>query len=55
MFSLPSYVENLRRETRKLRIYSQQLERSITTQKKNNQIIEEEKTIIQRKNRDLEK
>lgn len=55
MFSLPSYVENLRRETRKLRIYSQQLERSITTQKKNNKIIEEEKTIIQRKNRDLEK
>lgn len=55
MISLPLYIEDLRRETRKLRIYSQQLERSITTQKKNNTIIKEEKDTLQRRNRDLEK
>lgn len=55
MFSLPPYVDTLRRETRKLRIYSQQLERSIKTQKKNNKIIEDEKNILKRQNRDLEK
>lgn len=55
MFLLPPYVEGLRKETRKLRVYSQQLERSITTQKKNNTTIQESNTTLRKEKRDLEK
>src|SRR6266702_823475 len=55
MISLPSYVEDLRRDARKLRIYSHQLERSITVQKDKNKSIDEENSTLRKKGRDLEK
>jgi hypothetical protein len=37
MFSLPVYVEDLRKEKRHLSVYSQQLERSVKRQKEINE------------------
>jgi transposase len=55
MISLPGYVEDLRRDARKLRVYSQQLERSITVQKDKNKNIDEENSRLRKRERDLEK
>jgi len=55
MISLPSYVEDLRVEARKLRVYSQQLERSIKLQKDKNKSIDDENGRLRKRERDLEK
>ena len=52
---LPQYVEDLRRDTRKLRVYSQQLERSITVQKEKNKSIDAENNRLKQRERELEK
>src|SRR3989442_16024294 len=54
MFFLPKYVNDLRNETRKLRIYTQQLERSIKTQKKKNENSEEKNAALKKKQKELE-
>lgn len=55
MISLPRYVEDLQVEARKLRIYSQQLERSIKLQKDKNKSSDEENGRLRKRERDLEK
>lgn len=55
MFSLPVYVEDLRREKRELSVYAQLLERSQKRQKEINADIEEKNKDLQRTKRELEK
>ncbi len=55
MISLPQYVEDLRLDARKLRVYSQQLERSIKVQKDKNKSIDDENSKLRKRERDLEK